>query len=244
VLSLILRVGLLTAVLVQVGSSFSGGRAVAQTEEERLGRSLYEASCSSCHGLDARGTDLAPTLEGVGAASLDFQMSTGRMPMGDPNRQAHRGEPRFTPEEIEAIIAYVLSIVPGGPEIPNVDVARGDLSYGMQLYITNCAGCHGAGAAGASVGGGQIAPSLMPSTATHIAQAIRVGPGLMPRWDEEGLSERDVDSIAAYLLWMRENADQGGFPFGRVGAVVEGFIAGVIGIGIILLVVRLTGAKT
>jgi ubiquinol-cytochrome c reductase cytochrome c subunit len=70
-----------------------------------------------------------------------------------------------------------------------------------------------------------------------------VGPGVMPRFGPETLDQSDVDSIARYLVWIRSNADEGGLPLGRVGAVAEGLVAVVIGLGLLILVLRLTGSK-
>jgi ubiquinol-cytochrome c reductase cytochrome c subunit len=242
-LSRILRVGLLLAVLGQIAWSFRPAPSRALTGEERVGQDLYQANCSTCHGLDGLGTDNGPSLSEAGPASVDFMLSSGRMPLANPADQPRRGEPKFSPEEIDAIVAYLAALVPGGEPIPAVDIAQGDLVRGAALFLENCAGCHGAGGTGDSVGGGQIAPSLYPPDPVQIAEAIRVGPGVMPRFGAETLDQSDVDSIARYLVWIRSNADEGGLQLGRVGAVAEGLVAVVIGLGLLILVLRLTGSK-
>ena len=128
--------------------------------------------------------------------------------------------------------------------LPSVPVARADEPTGQRLYESRCAACHGAGATGDSVGGGQIAPSLALPTATQIGEAIRTGPGEMPRFGTQTLSDHDVNSLARYLIWIRDNGKEGGLQLGRVGAVAEGLMAVVIGLGIMLLVIRLTGSTT
>jgi ubiquinol-cytochrome c reductase cytochrome c subunit len=223
--------------------SFRPTASNAQTALETQGQQLYAASCSTCHGLDAEGTANGPSLQGVGPAAVDFMLSSGRMPLADPGEQPVRQEPRFTDDQIDAIVAYVSSIAPGGPEIPDVVAARGELPRGFHLFLNNCSGCHGAAGIGDSVGGGQIAPSLYPPTATEIGEAIRIGPGVMPRFGENDLSRDELDSIARYLEWVRDNGDEGGFQLGRVGAVAEGLIAVTVGLGLLVLVIRLTGAK-
>jgi ubiquinol-cytochrome c reductase cytochrome c subunit len=240
--SLVLWVGLLLAVGGQVWS-FRPAASNAQTELEAEGQLLYAASCSTCHGLGAEGTANGPSLQGVGPAGVDFMLSSGRMPLADPGEQPVRQEPRFTDDQIEALVAYVSSIAFGGPEVPDVDTARGELPRGFQLFLNNCSGCHGAAGIGDSVGGGQIAPSLYPPNATQIGEAIRIGPGVMPRFGENDLTRAEVDSIARYLEWVRDNGDEGGFQLGRVGAVAEGLIAVTVGLGLLVLVIRLTGAK-
>lgn len=240
--SLVLWIGLLLAVGGQVWS-LRPTASNAQTSLEAQGKQLYAASCSTCHGLGAEGTANGPTLQGVGRAAVDFMLTSGRMPLADPGEQPVRQEPRFSDDQIEALVAYVSSIAPGGPEIPDVDTGRGELPRGFQLFLNNCSGCHGAAGIGDSVGGGQIAPSLYPPTATQIGEAIRIGPGVMPRFGENDISGAEMDSIARYLEWVRDNGDEGGFQLGRVGAVAEGLIAIAVGLGLLVLVIRLTGAK-
>jgi ubiquinol-cytochrome c reductase cytochrome c subunit len=242
-LSMILRVGLALAVLGQIGWSFRPAPSSAQADLGTQGRALYEANCSTCHGLGADGTENGPSLQGVGPASVDFMLRTGRMPLANPADQSVRGEPKFTPVEIDALIAYVASIAPGGEPIPTVDTSAGDLALGAEVFLNNCAGCHGAGASGDSIGGGQIAPSLDPADPTEIGEAVRIGPGLMPRFGPETIDQHELDSMAAYLVWLRDHGDEGGLQLGRVGAVAEGLIAVVVGLGILILVLRLTGAK-
>jgi len=242
-LSRVLRVGLALAVLGQIAWSFRPEPSNAQADLEVEGRALYEANCSTCHALDASGTVNGPSLQDVGPASVDFMLRTGRMPLANPNDQPQRSEPKFTPDQIDALIAYVASIAPGGEPIPTVDASAGDLALGAQVFLNNCAGCHGAGASGDSVGGGQIAPSLYPADATEIGEAVRVGPGVMPRFGPETIDQQELDSLAAYLLWLRDNGNEGGLQLGRVGAVAEGLVAVVVGLGILVLVLRLTGAK-
>lgn len=243
-LSRILRAGLLLAIAGQIVWSFRPAPSRAETDQLREGQRLFEAGCSTCHGLDGQGTDNGPTLQGVGPAAVDFMLSTGRMPLSNPGVQPNRQEVSFSREQMDAIIAYVAAIAPGGPAIPNVRADEGELPAGSLLFLANCAACHGAGATGDSVGGGQIAPSLDPADATQIGEAIRVGPGVMPRFSERTLSEADVNSIARYLLWLRDHGNEGGLPLGRVGAVAEGLVAAVVGLGLMLLVIRLTGSKT
>jgi ubiquinol-cytochrome c reductase cytochrome c subunit len=232
--SRILRAGLLLAILGQIAWSFRPGTSAAQTDQLTLGRNIYQANCSTCHGLGANGTTRGPSLQGVGPASVDFMLSSGRMPLAGPTYEPVRGAPKFDPEQIAAVVAYVQTIAPGGEPIPNVDPAAGDLALGSELFLGNCAACHGAGASGDSVGGGQIAPSLYLPT----------GPGEMPRFGTQTLSDHDVNSLASYLLWIRDHGSEGGLQLDRVGAVAEGLMAVVIGLGIMLLVIRLTGSST
>lgn len=243
-LSRVLRVGLLLAVLGQIGWSFRPATSHADADQVRAGEALYQANCSTCHGLQAEGTEQAPSLQGVGAAAVNFMLGTGRMPLASPQHQPVRSQPKFDAEEIASIVAYVQTIAPGGPPIPEVSPGEGNLAVGNALFLGNCAACHGAGATGDSVGGGQIAPSLDPPDATQIAEAIRIGPGEMPTFGPQTLSDNDVNSLARYLLWIRDNGREGGLQLGRVGPVAEGLVAVVIGLGVLIVVIRLTGSKT
>jgi ubiquinol-cytochrome c reductase cytochrome c subunit len=243
-LSRILRIGLLLALLGQIAWSFRPEPSRAQTDQQAQGQALYEANCSTCHGLQAEGTANGPSLQNAGPAAVDFMLSTGRMPLANPGDQPVRDEPKFTPEQTAAIVAYVETIAPGGEPIPTVDPAAGDLPRGAEVFLNTCAGCHGAGATGDSVGGGQIAPTIDPANPTQIGEAIRIGPGLMPRFGPETIDQADLDSVAAYLLWIRDHGQDGGLQLGRVGAVAEGLVIVVVGLGLMILFLRLTGAKT
>jgi ubiquinol-cytochrome c reductase cytochrome c subunit len=243
-LSRILRIGLLLALLGQIAWSFRPEPSRAQTDQQSQGQALYEANCSTCHGLQGEGTANGPSLQNAGPAAVDFMLSTGRMPLANPGDQPVRDEPKFTPDQTAAIVAYVETIAPGGEPIPTVDPAAGDLARGAEVFLNTCAGCHGAGATGDSVGGGQIAPTINPADPTQIGEAIRIGPGVMPRFGPETIDQADLDSVAAYLLWLREHGEDGGLQLGRVGAVAEGLVIVVVGLGLMILFLRLTGAKT
>jgi ubiquinol-cytochrome c reductase cytochrome c subunit len=221
-----------------------GPRAAGQTGMAEDGRELFSAGCASCHGPDGGGTANGPPLVGVGPASVDFMLSTGRMPLADPEQQPVRQAPRYTPEEIAAMVAFVSSLGPGGEPIPPVDPESGDLALGRRVYTSDCLACHGAGGQGASVGGGQIAPSLDRSTPRELAEAVRIGPGAMPPFGEGIIDQHELDSLARYVLELRTTPNPGGLDLGRVGPVVEGFVAWVVGLGILVLVVRLTGTRT
>jgi quinol---cytochrome-c reductase cytochrome c subunit len=232
-----------TAAIQLLGTG--GRRASAQAEEEvDRGLELYVAGCASCHGVTGEGTGQGPTLVGVGSASVDFMLSTGRMPLANPQEQPSRGPPRYSPEEIAALVAFVTSLGPGGPAIPAVSRGGGDLAEGRELYVANCLACHGAAAQGASVGGGAVAPALDQATAVQITEAVRIGPGMMPLFGEQQIDDRDMDSLIRYVRSLRDPDDRGGLGLGHVGPVVEGLIGWLLGLGVLLLVVRLTGTAT
>jgi ubiquinol-cytochrome c reductase cytochrome c subunit len=207
------------------------------------GRQLFEESCASCHGPLGEGTANGPSLRHAGAAAVDFMLSTGRMPLADPDIQPQHQPPVFSPEQIRAIVAFVGTFSSGGEPIPVVDVAAGSTSLGQQGYEANCAACHGSAGSGDSIGGNQIAPALNEATPTQIAEAIRVGPGPMPRFGQTVVDDRMMNSIVRYLLYLRHVPNRGGLGLTRVGPVAEGFVGVVIGLGLLLLVIKYTGTS-
>ena len=199
------------------------------------GEQLYLVSCSSCHGVDGRGTSQGPGLRGVGAAAADFQLTTGRMPLADPNGQPVRKPPAFRPGQIDALVAYVASLGPG-PPIPDVDVRAGDLSAGGTLFRANCAACHSATGAGGALSAGLVAPSLHAATPTQVGEAMRTGPGQMPVFGPATFTAKQVDSIARYVGYLQHPDDPGGFALGGIGPITEGMVALLVGIPFLLFV--------
>jgi ubiquinol-cytochrome c reductase cytochrome c subunit len=236
-LLLLLVVALPTLVIV-------GPRAGGQESSADEGARLFAVGCASCHGPQGEGTENGPSLVGVGAAAVDFMLSTGRMPLSDPDQEPTRQAPKYSPAQIEALVTFVGSLGPGGDAIPFVSPEAGDLSLGRDLYSANCLACHGAGGQGASVGGGQIAPSLQRATPVQVAEAVRIGPGPMPPFSDQLIDQRELNSLVRYVMDLRTESNPGGLDLGRVGPVVEGFVGWVVGLGLLLLVIRLTGTKT
>jgi ubiquinol-cytochrome c reductase cytochrome c subunit len=209
-----------------------------QSDESPDGQELFEASCSTCHGVDGQGTDNGPPLEGVGEASADFQLSTGRMPLAS-NGQAVRKDPAFTDERIDALVEYV-GTLGDGPEIPEVDLESAGLVDGQALFIENCAACHGATGAGGAVGNEALAPSLTAASEVEIAEAIITGPGQMPPFD---FADAQLNDIVNFVVYLREEPRPGGADIGGIGPVPEGFVAWFVGLGSLLLISRFIGSK-
>jgi ubiquinol-cytochrome c reductase cytochrome c subunit len=193
-----------------------------QTQVEE-GKKLYLEGCSSCHGLGAEGTVNGPTLIGVGAAAVDFQVSSGRMPLAAPGAQAQAGPAMYDEKEIAQLAAYVASLAPG-PQIPtaedlntdNVDVALGGL-----LFRTNCAQCHQAAGGGGALTQGKYAPSLMGSEPKEIWEAMVTGPQSMPVFSDSSITPDDKRAIIAYIEELQTASSPGGLDLGRIGPVTE-----------------------
>jgi ubiquinol-cytochrome c reductase cytochrome c subunit len=202
------------------------------------GKELFEASCSTCHGIDGQGTDNGPSLEGVGEASADFQLRTGRMPLANSG-QSVRKEPAFSDERIEALVEYV-GTFGDGPEIPEVDLENANLVNGQALFIENCAACHGATGAGGAVGNEALAPSLFAASEVQIAEAMITGPGQMPPFD---FTDGQVNDLVNFVAYLRDEPRPGGADIGGIGPVPEGFVAWFVGLGSLLLISRFIGSK-
>jgi ubiquinol-cytochrome c reductase cytochrome c subunit len=214
------------------------------------GRFVYDRDCAWCHGSQGEGTSFGVSLRGVGAASVDFMLATGRMPILEPDDGPRRSEPSYSAAEIESIAAYVERFFGGGPEIPEVDPASGNLGEGEVLYQENCAACHGSAGEGATLTSGQRASSILESTAVEIAEAIRIGgaglrTGDMPRFGRGELSDSDVDAIIRYVQFLQEQPpDAGGAALDHLGPVAEGFIAVFVALPLLLLFVRWIGKSS
>jgi ubiquinol-cytochrome c reductase cytochrome c subunit len=204
------------------------------------GRQLFLVHCSSCHGLDAAGTASGPSLISAGAAAADFQLRTGRMPLADPKELPVRHAPAFPEAQIRALVAYVGSLDNGSP-IPTL--LPGRLPQGNELYSLNCAQCHNAAGAGGALGYGDIVPPLHHASRLDVAEAARTGPGPMPVFGPDTLSDQQISDIASYVQYLHHPNDRGGLALGHLGPIPEGFVAWVVGLGLLLLAARLIGTR-
>jgi ubiquinol-cytochrome c reductase cytochrome c subunit len=226
------------------GSAFAGESAGAGHPTDstpgdlvEAGRQLYLTSCVSCHGVDGIGTAAGPSLRGAGEAAADFMLHTGRMPMAAPAPQPPSKPVAYTDDEIRQLVAYVGSLG-DGPAIPDVDVGRGRVQEGSQLFLANCAPCHNSASIGGALSYGRHAPSLQQTPALQVAEAIRIGPGQMPRFGPDVFDDQQVDDIVRYVEYLHDPADPGGLNLGYTGPVAEGFVALLIGLSVLILITR------
>jgi ubiquinol-cytochrome c reductase cytochrome c subunit len=237
-------VGLLYGVLTRTGG---GAQAVPTTAQQDIanGQALFEATCSSCHGLDAQGTSQAPGLIGAGAAAVYFQMSTGRMPAKELGAENNRGPVVFSNQEILDIADYIQSLG-GGPEIPTpaqVSTAGANTALGSQLFMANCAQCHGFAGDGGALTYGKFAPSLTQATPTQIYTAMLTGPEAMPVFGDGALTPQAKRDIIAYITETRTEPNPGGLSLGRIGPVTEGLVIFLGGMGVLVLIAMWLTAK-
>lgn len=229
--------GLFAMALGGSGSPGTGPAAATPDQATQVdvstdGRQLYLNTCATCHGADGRGTALGPSLEDAGPADFDFFLRTGRMPLSAPGQPAFRQGTILSEAQIHALVAYGSSPGTGAP-IPQL-ATTANLPAGYQLFINNCAACHGATGSGGSVGPGVFAPSLRGKDPQIVAEAVVVGPGAMPQfnWDAQQLTD-----VATYVQQLGSGPSSG-LSLGGYGPVPEGLVAIVVGLGLILLVVR------
>jgi ubiquinol-cytochrome c reductase cytochrome c subunit len=206
------------------------------------GRALFLQGCANCHGDDARGRPgTAPSLTRAGAQAADFYLETGRMPLDAPHDEPVRSPPAYTRAQRRALVDYIAAL--GGPPVPAVHPERGSLAEGQELFTSHCAGCHQAVARGGIVPGA-VAPPLVKATPRQIAEAVRIGPYLMPAFPERQIDAHQLDSIARYVLSTRTPPDRGGWGLGNLGPIPEGMVAWLLAGAVLLLIVRLLGERT
>lgn len=219
--------------------------------DAQLGQQLYAGNCASCHGIAGEGstgkrsthgagniTGKGPSLRGVGARTADFYISTGYMPLVTPYEQPWRRRVLFTQREQRALVQYVASLG-AGPPIPKPSPQSGNLAQGLRLFTEHCAGCHQVAAEGGYVFDARV-PKLKQATPTQIAEAVRIGPYLMPKFSKKAISDRQLNSIIAYIQATKKPEDRGGWGIGHIGPVPEGmvawFVAAVLLVGLCALI--------
>ena len=220
----------------------------AETDAEQVaqGRELFLVGCSFCHGANGEGQQtkdgdaLGPTLVGVGAAAVDFQVGTGRMPAVQPGQQIPSKRLSYSQEEIDALAAYVATLGPG-PAIPSeedystagmTDEERQEaVVRGGQIFLTNCTACHNFEASGGAMPRGGYAPAIRGVEPRHIYEAMLTGPQGMPTFPNGTMPPDAKRDVIAYLESLEANPGYGGFGMGGLGPVSEGLFAWVVGIG-------------
>jgi ubiquinol-cytochrome c reductase cytochrome c subunit len=216
-------------------SSASAETTSVQTGLVDEGSKLFAANCATCHGMHLEGTSEGPTLIGVGAAAVQFQVSTGRMPLAASGPQAEEKPPQFTDEQVTALYSYVASLSPG-PAIPDSKYLAGDgnSSKGAELFRINCAMCHNIAGAGGALTEGKYAPALTGVSAIHAYEAMVTGPQNMPVFSDLNLSPEDKADIITYLKFLDDNPSPGGMDLGNLGPVSEGLLIWIFGLGAII----------
>ena len=224
------------------------------------GYHLYGEYCLSCHGANAAGrmnqssrstgngpgreqeqqNGVGPSLQGVGALAADFYLRTGYMPLRHIGMQPRREPVFLSNHQIRALVAYVASF--GGPPIPKPKPRSGDVSKGLELFTEHCAGCHQVVAQGGVVTGA-LPPALVNATPRQVAQAVRIGPYVMPKFSQRDLTDRQLDSIIRYVEFTKNPARPGGWGLGYLGPVPEGLVTWFIAIPALIVLCLLLGRR-
>ena len=219
----------------------------------RWGAELYADNCLSCHGTNGVGRlpggklqagtlrGAGPPLRGKGALAADFYLRTGYMPLHSAFDQPRRSHVAFSDAQIKALVAYVASLGKG-PPIPTPRPERGSLAQGLQLFTEHCAGCHQVAAEGGFVTGA-VAPPLEDATSRQIAEAVRIGPYLMPRFTTREISNAQLDSIVRYVNYAKHPDDRGGWALGHLGPVPEGLVTWLIAAVVLVALCAVIGER-
>jgi ubiquinol-cytochrome c reductase cytochrome c subunit len=214
--------------VITSGHASASSPVAANSAQIAEGRSLFVEDCATCHGLFAQGqAGTAPSLIGVGAAAVDFQVSTGRMPAAAQDAENDRKPPHLDTKQTHAVAAYIQSLG-GGPTIPSaaqVSKSGADVGLGQQLFVADCAACHNFVGAGGALTYGKFAPPLTKSTPTQMYEAMLTGPEAMPVFNDLTITPQEKRDIIAYVSQVRSQPNPGGFSLGRVGPLTEGLVA-------------------
>mgnify|MGYP001944609502 CR=1 FL=1 len=223
--------------------------AAATTDEVERGKQIFLANCASCHGTNAEGNSTAgPSLVGVGAAAVDFQMGTGRMPLAAPGVQAPANDQAQMqdPETIRLVSAYISSLGPG-PDLPDeeyLDLEGADVANGGMIFRTNCAMCHNASGAGGALTRGKYAPNLMDVEPRHIYSAMLTGPQSMPVFNDATITPQEKEDVIAFLKDIEDGGTaHGGAQLGSMGPAGDALFIWTIGIGLLIAVAVWLGRK-
>jgi ubiquinol-cytochrome c reductase cytochrome c subunit len=256
-----LTVRRLAALTTLVTSCYLGFPGPAAPDRVQQGKNLYGQYCVACHGANGNGVTrtrtkrigggplrlqtqqigVGPSLRGVGALSADFYLTTGYMPLQHVGLQPRRSRVLLSRGQIDALVAYVASLGKG-PPIPKPHPERGNLSEGLRLFTDHCAGCHQVVAEGGYVTGA-VPPPLEDATPTQIAEAVRIGPYVMPTFSKRAISDRELDSIIRYVQYAKHPDDRGGWAIGHIGPVPEGLVAWLIGLAALIAVCVVIGER-
>jgi ubiquinol-cytochrome c reductase cytochrome c subunit len=240
--------GFVLIALAVMGSLYAGlapHGSAAGTDNTAIqqGRQLFLQGCATCHGLNGEGGARAPSLIGVGAAAVDFQVGTGRMPLQNHGAEAPTHPVTYSEKQIELMATYVASLGPG-PAIPtNLDYQSADTAFGGALFRTNCAQCHNFAGSGGALTYGKFAPTLSDATPKQIYEAMITGPENMPVFGDQQITPSQKLAIIKYIRDLKAMPNPGGAGLGRVGPVSEGVVGWLVGIGVIVLFTMWIGSR-
>jgi ubiquinol-cytochrome c reductase cytochrome c subunit len=214
------------------------------SDTAQRGKGLFDVTCISCHGANAQGVPgRGPSLIGVGSASVEFQVETGRMPAARQGAQIERKKPSLTTQQARELGQYIEELG-GGPTLPEGENLRegGDPARGGALYRINCSSCHMFSTNGGALSSGKYAPSLKEATDRQMYAAMLTGPQNMPVFGDNELTPQEKRDIIAYVQQLKTERDPGGFGMGRYGPVPEALVIFLVGmVGLVIAALWIAG---
>ncbi|GAB4564146.1 MAG: hypothetical protein Kow0047_13650 [Anaerolineae bacterium] len=236
----------------------------APPQQIELGARLYAENCVVCHGERGEGRVGATLAKNWPSIRPDLRIretiADGVPGSPMPAWSQAKGGP-LTDEEIDALVAYILSWESGQPftppaiptptprppvtPVPNVE---GDPNRGALLYDQNCAVCHGRngeGRIGATLA--KAWPALRPDLAIRNTIAHGVPGSPMPAWSQANggpLSEQDIDDIVAFVLTWAEAAEATEAPQqvlstrGAALPIIGALLLSIVVIGLVIWYIR------
>jgi len=198
----------------------------AAADPGTAGDVLYRRHCSSCHGIDGHGGVGVPIALPAFLSSVDDEYLYRTIRLGRPGR-VMPAFPQLSDGEARSIVAHLRSW-PGQTAPSARPLARigGNVNRGRILYAKHCAACHGANGEG---GHGTGVTLSRPRNAPILAPALN-NPGFlaaasdgliktalmrgregtpMRSFLKQGLKERDINDIVAFVRHFEANAAPG-----------------------------------
>ena len=177
------------------------------------GHQLFGDNCAACHGYDANGGPGYPSLiddAWLWGGDADTVMETIRVGINNDHDESRYAEMSafgrdgmLSRDEIRIVADYVLSL--SGTRVPADRLAAGE-----EIFMDNCASCHGEDARGDHDLG---APDLTDDfwiyggTKQALFETIYGGrQGWMPAW-EHRLSPVEIKMLTAYVLNLGGHAE-------------------------------------
>ena len=215
--------------------------------------------CIACHGSRRRRRDRhrpigaaapredqqqgGPSLRGVGALAADFYLRTGYMPLARRRASSRAAAASLSrSRQIRRRSSPTSPRSAAGRRSRRRTRSAATSREGLQLFTDHCAGCHQVVARGRLR---RPAPCRRRSRTrpTQIAEAVRIGPYVMPRFSPRRSRDRELDSIIRYVQYAKHPDDRGGWAIGHLGPVPEGLVTWFIAAATLVAVCLLLGRR-